>query len=68
MFSRGYTKAAVWVKVDITPPANAQPDDPLTVLIKPVFLDQIQLFDPLDTRGVPRIAGDATAGRVLDFV
>lgn len=61
VLSRGYTKAAVWVKVDITPPANAQPDDPLMVLIKPVFLDEIQLFDPLDTRGVARVAGDATA-------
>ena len=64
VLSRGYTPAAIWIRLDIAPPANAQANDALVLRIRPVFLDEIILFDPLDTSGKNRKAGDTADWRV----
>lgn len=57
VLSRGYTQSAIWIRLDIAPPEGA---DKLVLRIRPVYLDEITLFDPLDTRGQPRKVGDTT--------
>lgn len=60
VLSRGYTPAAVWVKLRITPTEPRQANDKLILRIRPVYLDEIRLFDPLDTSERPRVVGDRT--------
>ena len=57
VLSRGYTSSAIWIRLNIMPPADA---DKLVLRIRPVYLDDITLFDPVDTAGKPRTAGDTT--------
>ena len=58
VLSRGYTSSAIWIRLDIAPPAGA---DKLVLRIRPVYLDDITLFDPLNTASKPRKAGDTTS-------
>ena len=60
VLGRGYTTSALWIRLQITPPQNANPDDKLVLRIRPTYLDQITLHDPLDTSGRIRKAGDQT--------
>jgi signal transduction histidine kinase len=60
VLGKGYTNSALWVRLQITPPQNATPDDKLVLRIRPIYLDQITLHDPLDTSGRVRVAGDQT--------
>ena len=60
VLSRGFTPAAVWVKLRITPPKPGPANDKLILRIRPVYLDEISLFDPLDTSGKSRVVGDRT--------
>ena len=61
VLGRGYTQSAIWTKFEIVPPTNAKPDDQLILRIRPIYLDQIRLYDPLDLSGHPRIVGDQTS-------
>ena len=58
VLSRGYTQSATWIRLTITPPAG---EDELVLRIRPVYLDEITLYDPLDTSGKPRKVGDTTS-------
>jgi signal transduction histidine kinase len=60
VLSRGYTTAAVWIELQITPPANSKPHDTLILRIRPIYLDEITLFDPLDSSNKLRVVGDKT--------
>jgi len=61
VLGRGYTPSAIWTKFEIVPPQNAKPEDQLVLRIRPIYLDQIKLYDPLDLSGRPRIVGDQTS-------
>lgn len=67
VLSRGYTSAAVWVRLQITPPAGAKADDDIVLRIRPFYLDEIQLFDPLDPSGKTRTVGDAVHQQTQEF-
>lgn len=67
VLSRGYTDAAVWLKLEITPPSGAKADDDIVLRIRPFYLDEIRLFDPLDRRGTPRTMGDAAPIQAGEF-
>jgi len=60
VLGRGYTQAAIWVRLQIVPTEHSAADDKLVLRIRPVFLDRITLFDPLDTSGKHRMTGDQT--------
>lgn len=57
VLSRGYTQSATWIRLTITPPAG---EGELVLRIRPVYLDEITLYDPLDTSGKQRKVGDST--------
>lgn len=67
VLSRGYTDAAIWVKLEITPPISAKADDDIVLRIRPVYLDEISLFDPLDKSGKTRTVGDAAPIKANEF-
>lgn len=60
VLSRGYTQAAVWIKLDMVPAQGMRPEDKIILRIRPVHLDEIHLYDPLDTSGRERVVGDQT--------
>jgi signal transduction histidine kinase len=61
--NKGYTSSVFWVRVTIRP-TTAAADQPepgagwAIVRMRPAFIDQIELFDPIDTTGRRRLAGD----------
>ena len=67
VLSRGYTDAAVWLKLEITPPVDAAADDEIVLRIRPVYLDEISLFDPLDKSGKTRTVGDSVPLTANEF-
>jgi len=60
VLSRGYTKSAVWIQLEITPNQNQKAEDKLILRIRPIYLDEITLYDPLDQSGKLRVTGDRT--------
>lgn len=67
VLSRGYTNAAVWLKLEIAPPVDAAADDEIVLRIRPVYLDEISLFDPLDKSGKTRTVGDSVPITANEF-
>lgn len=58
VLSRGFTRSTTWIRVRVAADTDAAPDGKLVLRVRPVYLDEIQLFDPLDTSGRPRVTGD----------
>lgn len=58
ILSRGFTRSATWLRLRVAGMPYARDGDQLIVRIRPVYLDRIELFDPLDAGGRPRVAGD----------
>lgn len=58
MLSRGFTRSATWIRVRVAGVPGAKPGDMLIVRIRPTYLDEVALFDPLDAAGRPRLTGD----------
>jgi signal transduction histidine kinase len=65
--NRGYSASAFWIKLNIQPgnipePRNlfysSQPGGHLILRIRPAYLDEIALYDPLDPQASPRYVGD----------
>jgi two-component system, sensor histidine kinase LadS len=60
VLSQGYTQAAVWIRLNVQPAQSMRPDDKIILRIRPVYLDEIRLYDPMDTSGRERMVGDQT--------
>ena len=61
VLSRGFGKAVVWVQLRIDPgahPRPKRPTDQLILRIRPVYLDDIQVFAPLAPQGRAGTTGD----------
>jgi signal transduction histidine kinase len=67
VLSRGFTKSATWIRVTIAGIPDALPGDTLAVRIRPTYLDQIRLYDPLDDSGRIRQTGDYYDWRQSEF-
>lgn len=73
--SRGFGHATLWLKLRIDPsahPAPARDRDRLVLRIRPVYLDDIRVYDPLVPGGLAGAAGDQRhpahdAFQALDF-
>lgn len=65
--SRGYGTAAVWLRLRIDPYAHPAPPGPpqdLVLRIRPVYLDEIVVFDPLAPGGRVGVVGDRHHPRI----
>ena len=63
LLSRGYRDAHLWVRLRIDPDARTDgshrlEEDKLVLRIRPAYLDEIELFDPLAGPGLGRLTGD----------
>jgi two-component system, sensor histidine kinase LadS len=67
ILSRGYTPHPIWIRLEITPTEKTKADDKLILRVRPVYLDAIALFDPLDTSGKLRTTGDQTEYRDEEY-
>lgn len=64
VLSRGYTQSAIWIKLAIAPSDGV---DKLILRIRPIYLDEIILYDPLDTSGNVRKVGDTADYRNNEY-
>ena len=67
VLSRGFTPSAVWIRFEVSPPLGAKADDKLILRIRPIYLDEITLYDPLDTSGLRRVVGDRSNYRDEEY-
>ncbi|MBM3365747.1 MAG: hypothetical protein FJY48_08565 [Betaproteobacteria bacterium] len=58
VLSRGFTASATWLQLSIAGDPGARRGDTWVVRIRPTYLDDLELHDPLDTSGRVRKAGD----------
>jgi signal transduction histidine kinase len=64
MLTKGYSDSAFWIKIKLDPTKcyeeKSEPTrkENLILRIQPPYLDEIQIFDPLDKTGKSRITGD----------
>lgn len=63
VLSRGLGQAPIWIRLRIDPGTKDEFGEPsehknLYLKILPIYLDKIQLFDPLDIPGTQRVTGD----------
>ena len=54
VLSRGFTQSAVWIRLEVSPPPDSKADDKLILRLRPIYFDEIKLYDPLDTSGYIR--------------
>lgn len=59
-FGQGFSASAFWIRLRIDPAQlpTGQPEDPMVIRLRPVFIDEFQLFDPLSSNEQPRFTGD----------
>ncbi len=67
VLSRGFSQSAIWIRLEVLPPLGAKADEKLILRIRPIYLDEITLFDPLDDSGDPRIVGDRSNYRDEEY-
>lgn len=67
VLSRGFTESATWIRITVAPVPGIRAGEPLAVRVRPVYLDEIRLYDPLDTSGRVRITGDRSEWKVSEF-
>jgi len=64
MLTKGYSDSAFWIKIKLDPTkcyvekSGITLKENLILRIQPPYLDEIQIFDPLDKKGKARITGD----------
>lgn len=74
--NRGYGASPIWLRLKIDPASQPKPrrePEQLVLRIRPVYLDDIQIYDPLEPRGQAGLTGDLHHPRQdkfasLDFV
>lgn len=55
VLNKGYTQSAIWIRLRIDPAGDATK---LVLRIRPTYLDEIELFDPLQLTKQRRLTGD----------
>lgn len=55
---KGYTPSVHWVRLTLTPLPGSAPGDPYVLRIRPGYLDEITLYDPLAPAGQVARVGD----------
>ena len=69
--SKGFGDSTIWVRLTIDPHTDKNVVGPgansLILKIRPLYLDEIELFDPMYTGGMRRITGDQFPARASEF-
>jgi two-component system, sensor histidine kinase LadS len=67
ILSRGYTPHPIWIRLELTPTEKSNAADKLILRLRPVYLDAITLYDPLDSSEKLRTTGDQTEYRDEEY-
>jgi signal transduction histidine kinase len=70
MLSKGFGSSVIWLRLRIDPQAgqvSLKDPDRLVLRIRPVYLDDIQVFDPLAPQGLVGRTGDIYNPRLDEF-
>lgn len=67
VLSRGFRLTPTWIRLKVAGVPGAKAGDMLVVRIRPTYLDEIELHDPLDTAGLARLTGDHHDWRAGEF-
>ena len=70
MLSKGFGASVIWLRLRIDPQADqvsVKEPDRLVLRIRPVYLDDIQVFDPLASQGLVGKTGDIHHPRQAEF-
>lgn len=68
LLSKGYSPSAFWIRLQIDPQSAATtPASQLVVRIRPTYLDEVRLFDPLAPEKAVRVTGDRYDWRQSEF-
>lgn len=70
MLSKGFGKSVIWLKLRIDPgvrPAPNKEPDRMVLRIRPVYLDDIQIYDTLAPQGLAGTTGDRHHPRLDEF-
>lgn len=69
--TRGFGQSVIWLRLRIDPfahPESAIEPDRLLLRVRPVYLDEIRVFDPLAEDGVAGVLGDRQHPRDAEFL
>jgi len=70
LLSKGFGNSVIWLRLRIDPHPQAPPtqsDQRLMLSIRPVYLDDIQVFDPLAPQGLAGVTGDLHHPRLDEY-
>jgi signal transduction histidine kinase len=58
MLAQSYSNSTFWVRIKIAPATKPVQDNRLVLKIQPTYLDEVELFDPIQPQKINRIVGD----------
>lgn len=72
VLNKGYTQSAIWIRLRVDPAgagmgSNADDAQKLVLRIRPPYLDEIELFDPLRPTVQPRLVGDRLSPETEEY-
>ncbi len=69
VLSRGFGSSTIWIRLRLDPQVQnpLQAKERLVMRIRPVYLDEITLYDPLHPEGPAGVTGDLTHPRSHEF-
>lgn len=69
VLSRGFGSSTIWIRLRLDPQVQnpTQAKERLVMRIRPVYLDEITLYDPLHPEGPVGVTGDLTHPRSHEF-
>ena len=61
LFTKGYSASTFWLRLKVAGQPKAAEGEKLILRIEPTYLDEVQLFDPLEPSRLNRFTGDRHA-------
>ncbi len=61
LFTKGYNASTFWLRLKVAGQPSSPKDEKLILRIEPTYLDEVQLFDPLEPNRLNRFTGDRHA-------
>ena len=67
LFSKGYSASTFWLRLKIAGVADPAEVGKLIVRLEPTYVDEVQLFDPLEPQRSQRFVGDRHDQRQAEY-
>lgn len=67
LFSKGYSASTFWLRLKIAGTAKAAEAGKLILRLEPTYVDEVQLFDPMEPLRTQRFVGDRHDQRQAEY-